>query len=245
MQRVTRILAFAIVAIALAVTLFGRAYGTQFQRAQIGVGIVIDVTPAPLAYTIRRVAPQSAPRRSPIQVTYAARLPRAGEKRRVPSFRLSDGTIQIAQATAQKSIAVKANVSPNPNATLLYPNTSVVEFGAIAGRKTTVPCAFTITISTNVINWTLQTALSADFIDQFTFPGNDLSFAMFSSPGPSPRPSPEATTAYVVYPDNNNNPIVAVASGRSQVYCVDLTINVPAAIPSGQYLTTAVYTLQY
>jgi hypothetical protein len=249
MLRVNRFAAFAIVALAfaLAAGLAERANGAiQLTRAQIGIGIIIDVTPAPVAMTIRR-APHATGAQAPvpIHVAYNAYRIRPGEHRRVPSLRLSDGTLQVAQTQARGSIPVKANVSPNPNATLLYANVTNVEFGAVAGARTLNPCAFTVTIDTAITKWTLQSALTQDFISASSFPGSDLSFEMFASPGPSPRPSPEATTAFVVYPDNNNNPLNVETSGSSQVYCVDLTIFVPASTPTNSYSTTAVYTLQY
>jgi hypothetical protein len=243
MVRATRFLAFALCAIALAAGLSGRTFGaTQSQRSQIGIGVVINVTPAPVSMAIRRAhGAQAVP--APLRVTSVAHAVRPGEKHRVPSFRLSDGSLIIAQT--QGNIAVKANVSPAPNATLLTSNMTSVTINGTAGQSTTLACAFTVAVDTTARTWTLDTALASDFIDKTTFPGGDLSWAMYSSPGPSPRPSPEATTAYVVYPDNNNVAGVAVASSASQIYCVDLTIFIPTTVAGGSYSTTAIYTLFY
>jgi hypothetical protein len=241
--RATRMLVIALCVVALAAGLYGRATSAiQQQRSQIGIGIIIDVTPGPVAMAFRRAhGMQSQPQ--PLHVAYSTHRLRAGEKRHVPSFILSDGTIQLAQA--QGNIPVRANVTPNPSATLLYSNTTSVEFGGVAGASTRLTCAFTLTVDTAIKSWTLDAALAQDFIDVSTWPGRDLSYAMYASPGPSPRPSPEATAAYVVYPDNNNTAVAVVQSGLSQVYCVDLTIFIPPTIPSGSYSTTAIYTLLY
>ncbi|GAC1408190.1 MAG: hypothetical protein NVSMB64_16080 [Candidatus Velthaea sp.] len=216
----------ALLALALLVSLARPSHSaTQLQRAQIGVAITVNVTPGPFGYRVN-----SRPHE---QLARAISI-RAGAPREI-----------IAQSSSQGAVPVQANVTPNPNATLLYSNTAAIQLSGTAGTTISKLCAFTVSIGTSIISsWTLDTALSNDFIDPSQWNGNQLSYNMLVSPVVS-RPSPEPSTAYYVYPDNNNNFAVAAHSGYVLTYCVDLFLTIPVTVRGGVYNTTAIYALYY
>ncbi|MGZ3553447.1 MAG: hypothetical protein ACXWNK_15515, partial [Vulcanimicrobiaceae bacterium] len=154
-----------------------------------------------------------------------------------PNFAIGDGTL-VAQT--QAAVRVQASISPNPNATLLYPNNTAIPISGTAGTTVTMPCAYTVTVHTTVTSWTLREGLSNDFSGT-TFPGSDLANNTYLQ-GATPNPS---ATAFTVYPDANNTWSVLSASGGIKTYCVDLILKIPVAVPGGAYSTNAVYTLYY
>jgi len=108
------------------------------QRDQIAVTVVINVTPAPVG--MRGVTPSEGA---------MARINR--EARGSADEVAVNGQIRqtvVAQATAQKAVRVEANVSPNPNATLLYSDQPIVTINATAGTTVAVPCAYHVNIKT-------------------------------------------------------------------------------------------------
>jgi hypothetical protein len=108
-----------------------------------------------------------------------------------------------------------------------------------AGTTVTQSCAYTITVDTPATTyWTLTDGLSNDFSG--SFPGRDLLNNTYS--GATPQPNP---IAFVVYPDNNNQPAQLTKAYGTATFCVDLSLTIPSAVPGGAYSTNAVYTLSY
>jgi hypothetical protein len=134
---------------------------------------------------------------------------------------------------------VQAEVSPNPNATLLYTNTTAVVMNGTAGTTVRQSCAYTVTAHTTQTSWTVYEGLSNDFSGT-AFPGKNLSNNTYLQTG-TPNPAP---TAFVVYPDNNNQWSIMAKSGGNAIYCVDLQVAIPSTA-SGAYSTSAVYTMYY
>jgi len=185
------------------------------QRSQIAVTVVINVTPAPVAY-VRRQARGSA---DEVAVT---------------------GTLRqtvVAQATAQAAVRVEAKVSPNPNATLLYSDQPTVVIDATAGTTVAVPCAYHINIKTAINNWQLKHGVSNDFSS--TFLGGDLANDSYVA---TPLPT---STPFIVYARNGGVWAPLQTNSGTKTYCVDLTIKVPVSIAGGAYSTNAVYTLYW
>ena len=223
----------------------GLVLAISSQRAQIGVAIIVNVTPNPLGYAGRSIV---AARRSPFVIAHlrevAAPLSRPYDAQALQILPGSD--MMIAQAKTQAGVEVMASISPNPNATLLVSNQPSVTESVEAGVKTTFKCVYQVTVSTTNTDWQLKYGLSADFTSgSATFPGNDLTEAAYVVP-PSPSPSP-AETAFPVYADNGG--IWSITNGAaysgSKTFCVDLTFNVPIAIAQGTYSSNAIYTLYY
>ncbi len=150
----------------------------------------------------------------------------------------SDGIVAL--ASVQSAVRVQAQVSPNPNATLLYSNTPAVVISQTAGTTASTPaCVYTVTVDTPAkTSWTLDDGLSGDFITT-TWPGGDLANNTYAG---TPMP---AATPFVVYAKNNNTWNPKEKSSGLQTYCVTLTLTIPASIPAGGYTTNAVYTLYY
>ena len=223
----------AIAASAIVVTAGQRGHASfaQTQRDQISVVVLVNVTPAPVAY-----APARSDRNSGISMRMQMRA-RGGGFESVPNFGIGDNVVAQAQSAAR----VQAEVSPNPNATLLYYNVSEVSMTGTAGTTLTATCAYTITVHTlATISWTLDDGLSNDFSGS-TFPGNSLANNTYIQGG-TPQPT---STPFVVYPNNNNSWFARAKSTGIQTYCVDLTLNIPKAVPGGAYSTNSVYTLFY
>ncbi len=144
----------------------------------------------------------------------------------------------VAQTQAQNSVGVRARVSPNPMATILTASQYTANVNAVAGQTTVYPCLFSVTVHTAIARWVLNGGLSNDFTP--SWPGSNLSYAMYMGAAASPQ----TYTAFVVYPDNNNVGRAVIPSGAgTQTYCVDLSLFIPATVPSGAYSTTAVYSL--
>lgn len=204
------------IVIALALSQPGRSAFIQTQRDQIAVYILVNVTPAPLAYEPAREARGSAA---------------------FVDFVSGDLVAQV-----QKAVRVQANVSPNPNATLLYANTPAVTINQTAGTTATTPaCVYKVTVDTpSTTSWTLDDGLSNDFITT-TWPGKNLANNTYAD-GATPQP---AATPFIVYSTNNNTWNPKEKASGMQTYCVTLTLTIPATVPGGAYSTNAIYTLYY
>ena len=220
---------FAALAAVLLLAGRGNASFVQTQRDQISVYVLVNVTPAPLVYE----SSGSDDRGIDVRMGLRAR----GSSSSVDALPAQ----MVAQSNAQHAVRVQAEVSPNPNATLLYSNTPAVTLNATAGTTvTTPPCVYTVTVHTlSTTSWTLDDGLSNDFTG--TFPGKDLANNTYPQTG-----TPLATaTPFIVYPNNNNTWYAREKSTGVQTYCVTLTITVPSTVPGGAYSTNAVYTLYY
>lgn len=230
MSRIRFVLAALIaLAIVLVASQKGSATFVQTQRTQISVFILVNVTPAPLGY-----APQAPETNSKIAVAMRLRARGSSDAVDVPNVDLTNTVAQ-----AQSAVRVQAEVSPNPNATLLYTNNINVVFTGVAGTTLHQTCAYTVTAQTTQTSWTVYEGLSNDFSGT-AFPGKDLANNTYLQTG-TPNPAP---TAFVVYPDNNNQWSVMAKSGGTQKYCVDLQLTIPSTA-SGTYSTNAVYTMFY
>lgn len=225
------LLLLALVAIAIAV-LSGRSragFG-QTQRDQISVALVINVTPAPMS---ERLVPQAIAQGPPISARFAMRA--VGSR---PAF---DGPLLSFAAVppqAQRGVKVEAEVSPNPNATLLYANSNAYQISGTAGTTVTQSCAYTVTVDTTQASWTLKDGLSQNPSSGATsFPGGDMGRNNHIGPTPLPTASP-----FIVYPTSWE---VVGASGGAKTYCVDLVVTIPATTPGGAYATNALYTVYW
>ena len=222
--------AVAIAAVGLVLGGRGDAAFLQQQRDQIAVYILVNVTPAPVVY-----APQSGEGRMSLRMGLRAR----GSSRFVDA-----GPLELRRLVAQtqSAVRVQAEVSPNPNATLLYSNVPNVTINQTAGTtQTTAACIYKVTVDTlSTTKWTLKDGLSNDFVVG-SWSGKDLSNNFYLQSG-SPQ---AAATPFIVYPDNNNTWNTKTSNSGMQTYCVTLTLTVPANIGQGAYTTNAIYTLYY
>lgn len=221
---------------ALALGQRGESAFLQTQRDQIAVFIQVNVTPAPLGY---HAAPSSADGSLHITARMAARARGASaEMSGIPNFTIGGNVV----AQAQSAVRVQANVTPNPNATLLYSNVPVVTINQQAGTTAATPaCAYTVTVDTpSTKSWTLDDGLSGDFIAG-TWPGKYLANNTYLQSG-TPQPT---ATPFIVYANNNSVWNPKEKSTGMETYCVTLTLTIPASVPAGAYSTNAIYTLYY
>ena len=202
----------------------------QSQRSQIGIAIVVNVTPAPLSYD---PAPAGSPG-VPIEARFALRA--RGSEPSVDSVAIQGLTNMVAQAAVQRALKVQAKVTPNPMGTLLTSNFSSVAMTGTAGTTIKQSCIFTVSVKTTITAWTLREGLSADLTSGF--PGNDIGNDSYLQ-GNTPQPT---STPFIVYPTTWT---ILASSSQSKSYCVDLTVTIPPTLPGGTYSTNAVYTLYY
>lgn len=196
---------------------------------QIAVTIVVNVTPAPVAALPRDGAPDAG-----MPVAHAA-LRALGSGRDVDAAPLS---VNVAVNTPQRAVRVEAEVTPNPNATELYSDQPVVTLNGTAGTTVVVPCAYHVTVDkTTAVHWQLEHGLTNDFAP--SFPGKNLANNTYVS-----VPNPTATP-FAVYADDRHTWTLVAAGTGMRTYCVDLTVNVPAAAPGGAYSSNAIYTLLF
>lgn len=230
---------FSLMLLAAFVLLGGRnvhASFVQTQRDQIAIYILVNVTPAPVGYL-----PEPAPQQVaavPMSMRVRLRAKGSGDFDDVPNLRLTDG--MVAQATTQSDVRVQAQVTPNPNGTMLYSNMPTVNLNQTAGTTVTTKCAYTVTVDTTQSAWTLYDGLSNDFSGS-AFPGKDLSNNTYLQAG---TPNPQATP-FIVYSDNNNQWATATKSSLAHSYCVDLVLTIPSSVPGGAYSSNAIYTLYF
>ncbi|HKU68315.1 MAG TPA: hypothetical protein VJP85_11120 [Candidatus Baltobacteraceae bacterium] len=210
----------------------------QSQRAQIGVTIIVNVTPTPIVYVPRTVARvEQAPRLDRLPIVAKFALHARGSAQDVDSTVIDLQNV-VAQASAQSALKVQAKVSPNPNATLLTSNYPSATLSGMAGTTVKISCIYQVKVDTAITSWTLRQGLSADF-DGSIFPGNGLSNNSYPSPPSSPNPS---FTPFVVYPSAWT---VLSSGGGMKNYCVDLQVAIPATTPQGTYSSNAIYTLYF
>lgn len=219
----------ALIALGLALATNALA-GFTTQRDQIAVAIVVNVTPAPVAYD-----------RLPATEMRAPMVARLGLRAARGSDRVVDAYAGdlVAQSTGQSALKVQAEVSPNPNATLLYTDQSSIVLSGTAGTTVTQSCAYHVNVHTTITSWTLDDGVSNDFSGVFV--GGDLANNTYNV-NATPQPT---STPFVVYADDGNHWALRVSAGTIQSYCVDLTLKIPGSIPGGTYSTNAVYTLYY
>ena len=238
MSRLQKVL-ITLVAIAAVAVVWSRPSQAliQSQRDQIGVNIIVNVTPSPLAYVPQTVARAAAAplERIPVMAKFALRA--RGSSDGVDAT-ISDIQTLVAQTSAQSSLKVQANVTPNPNATMLTSNLPGVVMNGTAGTTVKVPCVYQVKVQTTSTSWTLRQGLSANF-DGTTFPGTDLANNSYPSPPSSPNPT---YTPFIVYPSAWT---VLGSGGGTKNYCVDLQVTIPGNTPQGTYSTNAIYTLYF
>lgn len=221
----------ALAAIALLVVLDkAPSYGglAMQQRSQQTVYILVNVT---------GIAHQPVPKPASASDAIAARfaLRARGSAPSVDADALTGTTNLVAQA--QQAVRVEANVTPNPNATLLVTNQANITLNGTAGTTINQSCAYTVTSNAvSITSWTIKQGLAANFTSAWA--GRDLANNSYLQAA-TPKPT---STPFVVYPSAWT---IMASSGHQQTYCVDLTLTIPATIPTGAYSTTAVYTIWY
>jgi hypothetical protein len=202
-------------------------------QAQIGITVVVNVTPSP-APSVGYV-PTSNGLEPVIASATLRRISGAPDRVfHAESIQFDPGSTLVAQA--QKPLLVQAEVTPNPNATLLYSNQNAVTVNAVAGTSAQVACAFTVTVDTTK-EWELEEGVSTDFATGF--PGGDLSNDTYAQSA-TPKPT---STPYLVYADDGGAWQLLASGTAVTTYCVTITINVPAATVAGTYTTNVIYTL--
>lgn len=231
--------AFALLFLGVMALAFNQPVQASFvqQRDQISIAILVNVTPAPVALRTIPTSDQSA-RTIVAHISLRGASPAIERVFEAQSLQFEPGSYEVAQ-TNQKAVKVEAEVSPNPNATLLYSNQNSIVVNAVAGTTVAVPCAYQVTVDTTKTYWQLYDGLSNDFAG--SFPGGDLANNTHLS-GATPQPT---ATPFFVYPDNSDRWALRVTSGLQKTYCVDLTLSVPVSVAQGAYSSNAVYTLYY
>jgi hypothetical protein len=221
----------------------------QQQRAQEQVTITINVTPAPLA-----MLPKGHGALDRTGSGIVARLSggnmSAGQGFHAESLKfVASNTV----AQNQGAVLIQAEVSPNPNATLLYPSNCGGQFptsgvcgtvslpGQTAGTTVVYKCVYDITVDTTQTSWTLESGLYTDWYDGASqhFAGSYVGYSGYVSPSPAPTATP-----FIVYSDGQAWTDFAI-NGGTKTYCVNLTVTIPAATAGGAYTSNAVYTLFY
>lgn len=198
------------------------------QRAQWTVFILVNVTGI-----ARAPVPSTLPGDSIIaRLTLRAK----GSQPAVDAEAINGMTTLVAQS--QQQVRVQANVTPNPNATLLVTNTQNINLAGTAGTTIRQSCVYTVTSNAaSIASWTIKQGLANDFISG-SWAGSSLANNSYLQGGtPQPTSSP-----FVVYPTNWT---VMATNGYTKTYCVDLTLSIPGTVKTGSYSTTAVYTLWY
>jgi hypothetical protein len=211
----------------------------QQQRAQITVTITVNVTPAPLG-----MAPRSRAATDTSESGIVAELVmNEREAKRIgfsaQNLHFVSGDV-VAQAN-QKPVKVEAEISPNPNGTLLTSDQSGVQISQTAGTTQTYPCLYHVAVKTTITNWSLDHGLYSNFTDsttRATFPGSAVQNNSYLT---TPHP---AYTPFIVY-SNGQNWALLQANALSKTYCVDLKVLVPVAASGGSYSSQATYTLLY
>lgn len=209
----------------------------QSQRAQIGVTILINVTPNPLGYLHAPGATDAIVAKATLRGAPRS-LERAFEAQQLHFLPASSVTV----AQVQHSVRVEAEVTPNPTATLLTTDApgSTVMLSAEAGVTTAFSCVYHVTVQTTQTGWTLKHGLSNDFSSGVsTFAGGDVAN---NSHVAAPNPT---ATPFVVYQTNGGVWAVLGTNSGTQTYCVDLTLNIPIATAQATYSSNAIYTVYY
>jgi hypothetical protein len=209
------------------------------QRAQIGVTILVNVTPNPLGYVHAPNATTAIVAKATLHDAPLA-LERVFEAQQLHFFQAKAAPMV---AATQAGVRVEAEVTPNPTATLLTTNASgsTVTENVEAGVVTTFPCAYQVAVDTAVTSWQIKQGLSANFAGTTTsWPGGDLGNNTHIA-----TPNPTATPFEVYTTDGSIWYTIGNTWSGSQVFCVDLTFDIPIATPQGVYSSNAIYTLYY
>lgn len=209
----------------------------QQQRAQITVTITVNVTPAPIAYNGSAMETS----RNGIKASLVLNAREALDQTFHAENLSFVGGSMIAQATNQKAVKVEAEVSPNPNGTLLTSDQTGVVINQQAGTTVSYPCIYHVSVSTAITNWSLDHGLYSNFIDMTdstAFAGSAMKNKSYIA---TPQP---AFTPFVVY-SNGQNWALLQANSKSKTYCVDLELVLPASTSQGSYSSQATYTLLY
>jgi hypothetical protein len=235
---------FALIAFALIILLPIAVEALQSQRAQLGITIIINVTPNPLGYVQAPGASQVGGIIAKARLRGApAKIERTFEAQQLHFTPLSTG--RMVAVGPQHSLRVEAEVTPNPTATLLTTDAggSTVTLSAEAGVPTVFSCVYHVTVQTTVSGWQLKHGLSNDFSNAGgqSFVGGSVANNSYVTPG---TPMPTATP-FVVYQTNGGTWAVLQVNSATKTYCVDLTVNMPIATPQGQFASNAIYTLYY
>lgn len=215
------------------------ALALQTQRAQMGVTILINVTPNPLGYHRGPSASDIIIARVHLHGASPA-IEREFEAQQLHFTQLAPSV--VAQSQAEKSVKVEAEITPNPNATLLTSDAPgyAVTLNAEAGVTATFPCAYHVKVQTTITNWQLKHGLSADFTNgSANWSGNDLANNSYIT---TPLPT---STPFQVFADNGGTWSILGTNSGTQQYCVDLTLNIPISTAQGTYSSNAIYTLYY
>jgi hypothetical protein len=223
--------------------------GFQTQRDQIDITITINVTPAPIAL---RALPSTG-----IGAGIVARLSLNPSERPPRAFRAENLVFELGNAVAQSqgSVKVEAEISPNPNATMLYGNNcqgnspttgtcSSWTTSQTAGTTQTYPCAYEVVVDTTVSSFTLDDGLYTNFEQSGgsgSFAGGDVANNTYVS---TATPQPTATP-FLVYTTDGGQWAKVETGGYMRTYCVDLTVTIPSTTAQGTYSSNAVYTLYY
>ncbi|HTU80480.1 MAG TPA: hypothetical protein VMF61_00030 [Candidatus Acidoferrales bacterium] len=233
--------------LAAAIPIAGYA-GIQQQRGQIQVNIEIDVTPAPLA--LRTGAAPGGSGESIVARSRMVAFARPAGIFHAESLSFVPGDLVAQTAAQQKSVRVDAEVSPNPNATLLTSNNcngtsgpcNHIAIPVTAGQTTTVTCAYQIAVTTTETSWTLDHGLFTDFENGSGTVAFDGKLLYNNTHAATPIPY---YTPFVVFSDDGGV-WASVGTGiQDKTYCVDLQITVPASVAQGSYYSNATYTLYY
>ena len=215
------------------------ALALQMQRSQIGITILINVTPNPLGYHNGPAAGDTIIARAHLRGAAPA-IEHEFEAEQL-HFAQFAGNV-VAQTSAQKSLKVEAEITPNPNATLLTSDAPgyTVTLNAEAGVTATFPCVYHVKVQTAITTWQLKHGLSADFTNGTTsWSGADVANNSYIS---TPQPT---ATPFAVFADNGGVWAILGNNTGTQQYCVDLTLNIPISTAQGTYSSNAIYTLFY
>jgi len=231
----------AFIALAVLALLPLAALAFQTQRAQIGITIVINVTPNPLGYVQQGGATDMAGIIAKATLHGAPpAIERAFEAQQLHFTQVNTGQM-VAQV--QKSLRVEAEVTPNPTATLLTTDApgSTVIVSAEAGVPTAFSCVYHVAIQTAVTSWTLKHGLATDFFNGAgtSFPGGSVANNTYIA---APHPT---ATPFLVYSTDGGIWANADVNTLSKTYCVDLTVSMPISTPQGTFSSNAIYTLYY
>lgn len=215
-------------AVALCVGGRGKAGFIATQQDQIGVYILVHVTPAPIVYN------KTAGGNEKIALRMGVRG--RGSQLFTDVFEPVSSNI-VAQN--QVDVRVQAEVSPNPKGTMLYATPTMVDIYQTAGTtQTTSACKYTVTVDTpSTTSWTLDDGLGFDFVNGWY--GSSLANNTYLQ-GATPQPT---STPFVVYADDGNKWNTKEKSTGMKTYCVTLTLTIPSTVPQGAYSTNAIYTL--
>ncbi|MGC2131369.1 MAG: hypothetical protein WA629_14890 [Candidatus Aquilonibacter sp.] len=218
------------------------------QQQQIGMLIIVVVSPNPLGYVPHQAPAGNA---APAVVSSLSRhrvTPSLARGFQAEGLHFEQGSSTlVAQAQVQHSVLMQAEVTPNPKATILYTQEPLgtpansVTLNATAGTTTQYPCAFYVIVDMNT-TWSLEEGLASEMTASSggsTFPGKDVANNTYISSA-TPKPT---STPYVVYPDDGKSWSLLGSGTSMTTYCVTLTITVPAETPATTYSDNAIYTL--